>query len=98
LKEQTRLLLEKARHTIHAAQILIRDGEPDSAASRAYYAMFYVASALLEERALRATKIRVFMRYSESILRNPGSSIPSFTGSYSIVSIVGSTLIMASKR
>jgi uncharacterized protein (UPF0332 family) len=47
LKEQSRLLLDKARHAIRAAEILTREDETDFAAGRAYYAMFYVASALL---------------------------------------------------
>lgn len=40
-------LLAKARESIAAAQLLIKDGYFDFAASRAYYAMFYAASALL---------------------------------------------------
>lgn len=56
MKEHTRNLLDKAHHAIHAAEILLREGEMDSAAGRAYYAMFYVASALLAEHGLRASK------------------------------------------
>jgi len=56
LKEQSRLLVEKAHRAIHAAEILTREGEPDFAAGRAYYAMFYAASALLAEHDLRTTK------------------------------------------
>ncbi len=40
-------LFTKARESLAAAQVLIKDGYYDFAASRAYYAMFYVASALL---------------------------------------------------
>lgn len=40
-------LFTKARESLTAAQILIKEGHYDFAASRAYYAMFYVASALL---------------------------------------------------
>jgi uncharacterized protein (UPF0332 family) len=56
LKEQNARLLEKARHAIHAAEVLVREGEADFAAGRAYYAMFYAASALLADRGLRTTK------------------------------------------
>lgn len=56
MKEQSRLLLEKARRAIRAAEILTREDETDFAAGRAYYAMFYVASALLAEHGFRATK------------------------------------------
>jgi len=40
-------LLDKAKDSLGAARSLIRDGYFDFAASRAYYAMFYVAGALL---------------------------------------------------
>jgi uncharacterized protein (UPF0332 family) len=40
-------LITKAKESLAAAQLLIKDGYYDFAASRAYYAMFYVASALL---------------------------------------------------
>ena len=40
-------LIDKAKDSVGAAQTLIRDGYYDFAASRAYYAMFYIAEALL---------------------------------------------------
>jgi len=40
-------LLARARDSVRAARGTLRDGFPDFAASRAYYAMFYVAEALL---------------------------------------------------
>ena len=40
-------LIHKAKKSLDAARNLLRDGYPDFAASRAYYAMFYVAEALL---------------------------------------------------
>ena len=40
-------LIDKAKDSLGAAQTLIRDGYYDFAASRAYYAMFYIAEALL---------------------------------------------------
>ena len=45
-------LLEKAERFIRSARILAADGDFDSAASRLYYAMFYMAEALLETRGL----------------------------------------------
>lgn len=42
-------LLTKAKESLAAAHVLIEDGYYDFAASRAYYAMFYVASALLAD-------------------------------------------------
>ena len=41
-------LLEKAERYIHSAELLAAEQDYDSAASRLYYAMFYVAQALLE--------------------------------------------------
>lgn len=40
-------LLARARDSVAAGHSMLRDGFPDFAASRAYYAMFYVAEALL---------------------------------------------------
>jgi uncharacterized protein (UPF0332 family) len=42
-------LFTKARQSLAAAHVLIEDGYNDFAASRAYYPMFYVASALLTD-------------------------------------------------
>jgi uncharacterized protein (UPF0332 family) len=42
-------LFTKARESLAAAELLTKDGYYDFAASRAYYAMFYVASALLAD-------------------------------------------------
>jgi uncharacterized protein (UPF0332 family) len=52
MKPETQALLEKARQSLQAAGNLKRDGFTDFAASRAYYAMFYIAEALLLEQGL----------------------------------------------
>jgi uncharacterized protein (UPF0332 family) len=39
--------LTAARHAVRAAQVILDQGLPGEAASRAYYAMFYAAQALL---------------------------------------------------
>ncbi len=49
---EVRALLDKARASHEAATLLRREGYLDFAASRAYYALFYVAEALLLERGL----------------------------------------------
>ena len=49
---KSKSLLDKAERYIRSAQILAEDGDLDSAASRLYYAMFYVAETLLEARNL----------------------------------------------
>jgi uncharacterized protein (UPF0332 family) len=43
-------LLEKAERFIASAALLAEDGDYDSAASRLYYAMFFVAEVLLASR------------------------------------------------
>lgn len=45
-------LLEKAKRSRKAAARLLKDGDVDFSASRAYYAMFYIAEALLLARGL----------------------------------------------
>ncbi len=45
-------LFDKAKRSIKTAGKILKDGEVDFAGSRAYYAMFYVAEALLLERGL----------------------------------------------
>lgn len=49
---QSEPLLQKADRFIRSAQVLAADGDFDSAASRLYYAMFFVAEALLLARGL----------------------------------------------
>jgi uncharacterized protein (UPF0332 family) len=44
---QSELLLEKAERYMRTARVAAADGDLDSAASRLYYAMFYIAEALL---------------------------------------------------
>jgi uncharacterized protein (UPF0332 family) len=46
-EDQLELLL-KARQSLSAARVLLDNGFPDYATSRAYYTMFYIASAFLE--------------------------------------------------
>jgi uncharacterized protein (UPF0332 family) len=56
VKLDTVKLLEKAGRAIRAAEVLLGKGDAEFAAGRAYYAMFYVAEALLNERDLRFQK------------------------------------------
>jgi uncharacterized protein (UPF0332 family) len=50
-QEQARLL-EKANRSLQAAKELNNKGFPEFAASRGYYAMFYIATAFLESEGL----------------------------------------------
>jgi uncharacterized protein (UPF0332 family) len=54
VKEETGKLLDKAARSIRASRLLVENGEADFAAGRAYYAMFYVAEALLWEEGYRS--------------------------------------------
>lgn len=56
MKNETGQLLEKASRSIEAADLLATNDQPDFAASRAYYAMFYIAEALLNEKGLQFSK------------------------------------------
>lgn len=49
---EQRSLLNKAQKSLDAAQELMEKGFYDFAISRAYYAMFYVAEALLDQEGL----------------------------------------------
>jgi len=49
-------LLGKARRNIRSAKMLLADGDCDTAVSRAYFAMFYVAEALLLSKGLAYSK------------------------------------------
>ena len=49
-------LLQKASRNIRSAKLLVGDGDFDTAVSRAYYAMFYVAEALLLSKGLAYSK------------------------------------------
>jgi uncharacterized protein (UPF0332 family) len=49
-------LLQQATDSIAAARLLLDGGYPGFAASRAYYAMFYAAEALLETEGLAFSK------------------------------------------
>jgi uncharacterized protein (UPF0332 family) len=53
--EQQELLL-KAQQSLEAAKLLLRNEYPDYATSRAYYTMFYIASALLDGEGLNFSK------------------------------------------
>lgn len=56
MKEETSALLEKAERSIRNAEKTMEDGDLDFAASRAYYAMFYVADGLLGEKDMHFSK------------------------------------------
>jgi uncharacterized protein (UPF0332 family) len=56
MKRKTGQLLNKAQDAIEAAELLLKGGKDSFATGRAYYAMFYLAEALLFERDLAFRK------------------------------------------
>lgn len=56
MKETSGQLLEKAERSLRAAERLLESQDAEFAAGRAYYAMFYVAEALLNEQGLHFRK------------------------------------------
>jgi hypothetical protein len=67
MKPKSRRLLDKAARAIRAAETLLREGDADFAAGRAYYAMFYSAEALLFERGLQFRKHGAFGEPPDSV-------------------------------
>jgi uncharacterized protein (UPF0332 family) len=56
MKESTQQLLFNAEETLHAADVLLKEDLLRDAVNRAYYSVFYVAEALLNEKELRFKK------------------------------------------
>ena len=56
MTDEQRELLLKAQQSLDAAKLLLSNNYPDYAASRAYYAMFYIAEAFLESEGLSFSK------------------------------------------
>jgi uncharacterized protein (UPF0332 family) len=56
MKDATLFLLNKAERAIIAARHLEENGDIEFAIGRAYYAMFYIAEAMLNEKDLRFSK------------------------------------------
>jgi uncharacterized protein len=52
MKDRTRKLLDRALDSLEVAEAVLDMNKPEIAAGRAYYAMFYVAEALLAEKDL----------------------------------------------
>lgn len=78
MKPESKKLLVKADRALRAAELLLRDGAPDFAAGRAYYAMFYAAEAALTEKNLQFRKHSgVHAAFGEHLAK-PGLLDPKF--------------------
>ena len=49
-------LMDRARRSLRSARNILADGDHDFAVSRAYFAMFYAASATLRSQGVRRSK------------------------------------------
>jgi uncharacterized protein (UPF0332 family) len=56
LKESTEKFLQKAFRSVQAAEHLTESADAEFGVGRAYYAMFYAAQALLNEKGLKFRK------------------------------------------
>lgn len=65
-------LLDKARRSLQAAQSLIEQEFYDFAVSRAYYAMFYIAEALLDQEGLSFSSHAALISAFGQYLARPG--------------------------
>ena len=68
MKDNTRQLVDKAGRAIEAAENLRASGYGEFAAGRAYYAMFYVVEALLNEKTFASANMVACTGRSVSIL------------------------------
>jgi uncharacterized protein (UPF0332 family) len=63
-------LVEKGRRSLAAAEQLYKSGDYDFSASRAYYAMFYLAEAALLAKGLAFSKhAQVIAAFSEHLVK-----------------------------
>lgn len=56
MKESTQQLMLNAEETLNASEMLFKEEYLRDAINRAYYAVFYIAEALLNEKDLRFSK------------------------------------------
>ncbi len=76
-------LLKLAEESIGAAKLLLDNDYQGFAASRAYYAMFSAAEALLLSKGLSFSKHSAVKRHSESSSSKAAWSLPNCTASFS---------------
>jgi hypothetical protein len=90
MREGTRNLLDKADRAIRAASSLLSSVGAEFAAGRAYYAMFYIAEALMHERSQRFGKHSAVHAPMVRSLPRPACSTPSSIVGSSMPSMLGS--------
>ena len=69
-KEEVQALIKRAHRSLRSARNLLEDGDYDFAVSRAYYAMFYAASAaLLTQNVRRARHSGVIASFGQYLIK-----------------------------
>ena len=56
MKKEVQRLLEKSDHALEVAESLYKQGFPQDASSKLYYAMFFAAQALLKSEGIEVVK------------------------------------------
>ena len=98
MKPETEKLLAKASRAIDAAKLLLQAGDADFAAGRAYYAMFYVAEALLAEKGRRFRRHSAVQAAYGDEFAKPAVLDPQFHRGFSMLPINGSSVITEWRR
>jgi len=75
MKKEIKDLLEKSDRYLRSAELLLKDGDFDSCASRCYYAMFYSAEAILLTNDLKASSHKGVISLFGSTLSKQGNWI-----------------------
>jgi uncharacterized protein (UPF0332 family) len=78
MKEETRMLINKAEHALEVAEELIKNGYPSDAASKIYYSMFYAAQALLKSEDINVIKHSAVESAFGYYFTKPGRIEPKF--------------------
>ena len=61
-------LIDEARRSLEAAELLLNTGHPDFAASRAFYSMFYLADAFLKRDGLKPKRSNVIAAFERTFV------------------------------
>jgi uncharacterized protein (UPF0332 family) len=72
MNEEIQALLRRARRFLQAAENQLRSGFPEDAASRAYYAMFTAAKAMILPWAPKVTRHELARKKFEEVFINTG--------------------------
>jgi len=78
MKEEIRMLINKAEHALGVAEELIKDGYPSDAASKIYYSMYYAAQALLKSEDINVIKHSAVESAFGYYFAKPGRIDPKF--------------------